>query len=92
MQHKLEQSKGKETKSISIKRIVAGMENEMVNKATDWVTELNPCAYTMYGCTKCEVYPMKANGWYRTVKMAMSTPLGTVVPNNVVPKRSWGRT
>jgi hypothetical protein len=38
------------------------------SKALDWVTQLSPETWLMYGCSKCVTYPLKSSNWFRAAR------------------------
>ena len=47
---------------------MAGIKDERVAKATDWVPNVGPDTFILYGCSEeqgCGIYPLHANHWYR---------------------------
>ena len=47
---------------------IEGNKDERVAKATDWVPQIGPDTFILYGCSEeqgCGIYPLHANHWYR---------------------------
>ena len=60
---------------------------------TDWVTELAPDAYLLYGCQQCHLYPTSSARWWRCTGYSSDnmTSLGTLEEQTVEgnAKHSW---
>ena len=56
---------------VSSYEVYNAMQNNMLNRAMDWITELggsNAFMWLLYGCTSCQQYPVRSSDWYRVTR------------------------
>ena len=60
--------------------VYKNMNNTMLTKATDWVTELGGAGkaflWLFYGCTECMMYPIRSSDWYRCTRNVKGDEIG----------------
>ena len=64
---------------VSSYTVYNAMQDSMLNRATDWITELggsNAFMWLLYGCTSCQQYPVRSSDWYRVTRNVRGDLLG----------------
>jgi hypothetical protein len=52
-------------KGVQLEAVYNSLQDSMLRKSTDFVTELAPSAHLCYGCPECRCYPVRGNQWWR---------------------------
>jgi hypothetical protein len=50
---------------VQLEVVYSSLQDSLLRKATDFVTELAPSAHLCYGCPECKCYPVRGNQWWR---------------------------